>query len=368
MQTRIALTVIACVGIVAGLVGAGIDPANPGKYEVLDPVTAGALTVFPVTGQAIPGAGNLLTLDEGLHSGEVIVTEHGRVNGLRRQRPGVWPEYPWSQITTVRGGGAQVNQLTLVNNSKRPLVLLAGEIVSGGKQDRVVGKDRIVGPLSEVDLGVFCVEPHRWNQVTENFNAFPSAMVQPSVRRQAMVAQDQQAVWDQVAQARDEMKGFVPSARMAIEASSSYAQAVEAAPVKRELAATVAPIEQRFQELGARLRDRKALGVVVAVHGRIVWADVFADPGLFNRYWPKLVRSYAAEAMSGFDARTHEKQDKQDARAFLNNLTAVRETSDGEPGLFRVTELTGTDFEAFVLTALLPQTGYNVHFTKMARF
>jgi len=33
-----------------------------------------------------------------------------------------------------------VNRLVLVNNSKRPLLLLAGEIVTGGKQDRVIGK------------------------------------------------------------------------------------------------------------------------------------------------------------------------------------------------------------------------------------
>jgi len=309
-----------------------------------------------VAGQTIPGADNLLTLDEGLRSGEVIVTEQGSVTGLRRHRPGA-PQ---------TGGSAQVNQLTLVNNSRRPLVLLAGEIVSGGKQDRVVGKDRIVGPESEIALGVFCVEPHRWNQITQNFNPLPSAMAQPSVRQQAMAGQNQQAVWDQVAQARSAMKSVVPSAQMAIDASSSYAQAVEAAPVKREMEATVVPIEQRFSALGAHLRDRKALGVVVAVNGRIVWADVFASPAMFNKYWPKLVRSYAAEAMS--NSRAHYNLSKQDPHAFLNNLNATKETSEGEPGLFRNTQLTGDDFEAFILTALLPGTGYNVHLTRMAKF
>jgi len=39
---------------------------------------------------------------------------------------------------------AEVNRLVLINNSKHPLLLLAGEIVTGGKQDRVIGKDRIV--------------------------------------------------------------------------------------------------------------------------------------------------------------------------------------------------------------------------------
>ena len=60
----------------------------------------------------------------------------------------------------------------LVNNSKRPLLLLAGEIVTGGKQDRVIGKDRIVPAESDpVDLSVFCVEPGRWVATSEHFGA-----------------------------------------------------------------------------------------------------------------------------------------------------------------------------------------------------
>ena len=350
---------IALVAVLAGLASAGTESPVTGKYEVLQPITAGGLTVYPVTGQSIPGADNLLTLDEGLRSGEVIVTEEGGATGLRRHRPGVWQE------TLPSGSGAQVNQLSLVNHSKRPLILLAGEIVSGGKQDRVVGKDRMVGPESEIELGVFCVEPHRWNQVSSNFNAFPSAMVQPSVRQQAMINQNQQGVWDEVAQARKAMRSVLPAARPAIDATSSYAQTVEVAPIKREMEATVMPIEQRFQSLGAHLRDRKALGVVVAVNGRVVWADVFASPALFNKYWPKLVRSYAAEAMSNSGGGSV--APKQDARAFLNNFSASRETSESDPGLYRTTHFTGRDFEAFILTALLPGTGYNVHVTKMAR-
>jgi hypothetical protein len=360
MRTALSIVAVPLAILVVGIIHAGIESPIAGKYEILEPITEGALTVFPVVGQPVPGADNLLTLDEGLRSGEVIVTEQGSVTGLRRHRPGVWTETPPST------GNALVNQLTLVNNSKRPLILLAGEIVSGGKQDRIVGKDRIVAPESDVALGVFCVEPHRWNQTTQNFNPVPSAMAQPSVRQQAMAGQNQQAVWDQVAHARNAMKSSVPLAQMAIDASSSYAHAVEAAPVKREMEATVMPIEQRFFALGAHLRDRKALGVVVAVNGRIVWADVFANSALFNKYWPKLVRSYAAEAMS--NSHTYYNPSKPDPHAFLYNLDAIRETSESEPGLFRNTQLSGNDFEAFLLTALLPGTGYNVHLTKMAKF
>ena len=131
-------------------------------YEALPPITHANLTIFPVVAAAgrSHDTRNFLTLDEGLRSGDVVVTEAGSIAPLMRRRRrgplGERPIIPW-------GDGAQVNRLMLVNNSDRPLILLAGEIVTGGKQDRVVGKDRIVPPQSDpIDLSVFCVEPGRW--------------------------------------------------------------------------------------------------------------------------------------------------------------------------------------------------------------
>src|SRR5579859_5219208 len=104
------------------------------SYNVLAPVTQGNLTVFPVIADFVRDTKGMMTLDEGLRSGQVVITENGGAAGLQRRRPGheIWPERP-------APGGATVNQLALVNNSGRPLLLLAGEIVTGGKQDRVVG-------------------------------------------------------------------------------------------------------------------------------------------------------------------------------------------------------------------------------------
>jgi hypothetical protein len=158
MNPKIVLVLMVLL-IVAGLVvldqrdaSAGEITPTPG-YKVLDPIRHGNLTVFPVVAARSYPTGEFLTLDEGLRSGEVIVTEAGSVQGLLRRHP----------APAIHRQGAEVNRLVLVNNSKRPLLLLAGEIVSGGKQDRVIGKDRIVPAESDpVDLSVFCVEPGRW--------------------------------------------------------------------------------------------------------------------------------------------------------------------------------------------------------------
>ena len=150
----IVLIVVTAAGI-PGFVQAGeVTPAS--SYSLLSPIRSGNLTVFPVAAAKSYDTAEFLTLDEGLRSGEVIVTEAGQARGLIRHRPG-----EPSVIRPARG--PQVNQLVLLNNSRRPLLLLAGEIVTGGKQDRVIGKDRIVPAESDpVDLSVFCVEPGRW--------------------------------------------------------------------------------------------------------------------------------------------------------------------------------------------------------------
>ena len=109
----------------------------------------------------------------------------------------------------------------LVNHSKRPLLLLAGEIVTGGKQDRIVAKDRIVPADGDpIDLSVFCIEPGRWTESSPVFGASDksaarSFMVQPEVRERAMVEQDQQQVWNSVHGAMSKMEvAAAPSVRI----------------------------------------------------------------------------------------------------------------------------------------------------------
>jgi hypothetical protein len=371
--------------IVAGLVVVEQRPAQAGEvatpgYKVLEPIRHGNLTVFPVvTAKSYP-TGEFLTLDEGLRSGEVVVTEAGSVQGLIRRH----------QVPSIRHDGAQVNRLVLVNNSKRPLLLLAGEIVTGGKQDRVIGKDRIVPPESDpVDLSVFCVEPGRWVETSQHFGASeqmygggangvggataakaaPMAMMaQPSVRAKAMADKDQNEVWAEVKKQRAEVAGSLmadtPPVASAVAGTSSYAKVMETEGVRQKVDAVARPIEQNYQSLIRQLRDRNAVGVVVAVNGRIIWADVFASTDLLQKYWPKLVRSYASEAVVT-RAKDVEISTSR-AQAFLEDMEGRRETIESEPGIYRHIEVTGDGFKAFALTSLLPKTGFEVHVAKMA--
>jgi hypothetical protein len=334
---------------------AGQPPIAYG-YKVLEPITQGNLTIFPVVAASAHDTREFLTLDEGLRSGQVEVTEAGRVRGLYR-RGG----------TEYRPSSDQVNTLVLVNNSDRPLILLAGEIVTGGKQDRVVGKDRIIPAHSDpVDLGVFCVEPGRWvarSGGSSKFDAAPAPMAQPSVRKRAMSDKDQQQVWNEVAKSREGMAAAVPAASGDLATTSSYAQAAENRDVKRRVDSVVVPLERSYQGLIRELRARNAVGVVAAVNGEIVWADLFASPQLLEKYWPKLVRSYAAEALTTRPERG--RPSLYAAQAFLDDLSGNREVVESEPGVFRHTEVVGRGFRVFELASLLPKTGFDVHISKM---
>src|ERR1700719_2388407 len=189
------IALITALGGLSFISAAPHTPAVPsappeGDWRVLEPVTYENISLFPVVGGS-QDTSSFLTLEEGLASGEVLVTEQG-AERLIRNRGQIHPTALPPQSS------ASVNQLVLVNRSKRPLLLLAGELVSGGKQDRIIGKDRIVPVGAEpLPLDVFCVEHGRWTGNSSQFVA-SKTIVHPSVREQAAVGQNQNEVWSAV--------------------------------------------------------------------------------------------------------------------------------------------------------------------------
>lgn len=344
MKRRIVAT-LAVVLLLAMFAPAGV----PSQYRVLAPITHQNLTIFPIVGGGDYDTGHLLTLDEGVRSGAVLVTEAGGLQGLIR--PG----------SRVRHVDAEVNRLVLVNNSDRPLLLLAGEVVTGGKQDRVIGADRLVPPKSgPIDLSVFCVEPGRWIAESDQFQSVDSLMAQPSVRIPAMAANNQREVWDRVASAQSAVALAAPRAAVPEGPTTSYARTMQAPEVRKDIDLVAADYASILREL----RNAGAKGVVVAINGKITWADVFASTDLLQRYWQKLVRSYAAEAITtaGFGGHA----DQKSAQEFIERLSGNREVIETEPGLYRRAETTGDGYKVFTLTALTPKADFEVHLAKMA--
>src|SRR5205823_4196418 len=95
------------------------------------------------------------------------------------------------------GGGGSVNTLRVTNQSRRPLLLLGGEIVLGGQQDRVISRDTVLAPGQSAEVAVFCVEHGRWS----GGRSFTTAggLAEGNLRARARYGKNQSAVWDQVA-------------------------------------------------------------------------------------------------------------------------------------------------------------------------
>jgi hypothetical protein len=359
---------IGALGVLA-FIGASPNPA-PGKPEgnwrLLDPVAYENITIFPVVSSSTQDTSPFLTLDEGLSSGEVIVSEQGAA-GLARTRDGrPMPQY---------NSGASVNQLVLINRSKRPLLLLAGELVSGGKQDRIIGKDRIVPVGSEpLPLDVFCVEHGRWTGASSQFIA-SKTIVHPSVREQAAVAQNQNEVWSAVrsgtsARAKAAPAGVAgrpaapppPPATLSVEVigdtiataapTQSYAKIYEQSRAGASVDTFVEELRRRFDRATLGLKGERVVGVVVAYGGDVAWSDIFASGELFEHYWSKLLRSYAVEALARPSYR--ETAAITDAREFLRNLNG-REVVESEPGVYRWREITEGRLSLIELESISPK-------------
>ena len=330
-------------------------PRPEGEWRLLDPVTYENISVFPVVASYGQDTSAFLTLEVGLASGDVVVRERGSEEMVRGRdgRPVYIP-----QTTT----GASVNQLVLVNRSKRPLLLLAGELVSGGKQDRIIGKDRIVpAGAPPLPLDVFCVEHGRWTGSSQFAAAL--TIVHPSVRERAAVDQAQTEVWDAV---RSGTTAQAPAAAPAPKISAdrlqyaiagnarteAYEKIYQSSAVGVSIDDFVAEIQRRFASATSGLKGERVVGVVVAYGGEVAWSDIFASGDLFDHYWHKLLRSYAVEALARPTIRTVASRDN--ASEFLRRLNG-RETLETEPGVYRWREITEGHLAQIELDALQPK-------------
>jgi hypothetical protein len=384
----IALLICTPTQLLTSAHAAGPDPQSKTTYQVLDPIESGSVTLYPIV-RTHPdehaAKWQFITLDEGFKSGEVVVTEAGKAAGLarnRHNRDGVGTQQSYYS-------GDSVNTLVLLNNSSRPLVLLAGEIVTGGRQDRVIAKDRIVMPHSEpLDLSVFCIEPHRWVETSSKFGTAGSSdgkstahsfMVQPSVRSKAMAAQDQQQVWNEVnrtvAASAPSYAHTNPDSGVLYDRTysgsggygaptSSYAQTMAAPEQQKQIDKIAAPALAADSTIPEQLRKSGAVGVVAAINGHILWADVFASPELLEAYWSKLVRSYAAESLHP-GTELGPTANREEALKFVDTVVSGNETSEGNSTIYRYLEIQGSRDSEFILQALLHGTNFDVHLARM---
>lgn len=338
----------------------GEDPSPP-HWRVSSPVSFEKLTVFAVISDEAADTSDLITLDEGLRAGTVTITELGADGRSRTIRP-----------HERLGDNAEVNKLSVINNSGKTLVLIAGEMILGGKQDRIVGHDCIIESSNiGVPLDVFCVEHGRWSggpafgqsgssagsssgygsrAGSDSATAVSAApMALPNVREKAEAKKSQGEVWTAVAET------------VTVTAASSSTGALTSVYNDKRVNKQVDNYVRAFKD---KFSSRNIVGVVAAVSGKIISADVFANHLLFQAYWPKMLRSYALEAV----ATTKEAGPQvsgADAEAFLTRVQGTSE-SDGHAGVYRLAENQSKEGASFELEYTKNKATL-VHFNRVSK-
>jgi hypothetical protein len=231
------------------------------SLSVGEPVGTPELTMFPLLGHDV-GQPWYLTLDEGIAQSLV-------------------------QVTEVSEAG-QVPNVRVRNAADRPVLVLDGEELVGAKQNRVVTVTILVAARSELTIPVACVEAGRWHSQSREF-APADRTLHASGRRQKMQqvsasmridgsrAADQGAVWAEI---------DAKSARLG---TSSDTRAAAAMYEQRHI------VLDRLVETCGLVPGQ--VGAIFAIRGSLVGMEVFDHPDSWKRLGPKLLRSYALDAL-----------------------------------------------------------------------
>lgn len=223
-----------------------------GSLRIGEARTHGPLRVFWLYGAAPPGPLLVATLDDARARGDLLITE-------REQ--------------------ATVASIVVDNRGKAHVLLLAGEIVLGGKQNRVVAEDVLLPPASGPrSIAVYCVEQGRWAERSKQFQSRGS-IAAPGLRSQVLARAPQPKVWEEVS--RYQARAAAPSA------TGSYEAINESAAVQAHQDTVDRAIDPRTP-VGAQ-------GAAVFVGETFSGLDLFQDAGLLARQWPKLLRAHAIE-------------------------------------------------------------------------
>lgn len=148
------------------------------------------------------------------------------------------------------------------------VLLMAGEVLAGGRCTRVVAEDTLVPRKKVVTVPVACVEPANWRPIGPFLKESGHYLAPPSVRRALAAELGQGAVWALVARRLD--KGRTGQ----IDLFRKYADTV---------------VDYRLQLADLLEQEPAAVGVAVALGDTVEQVEVFRNNGLLASYYDRIV-------------------------------------------------------------------------------
>lgn len=295
---------LGCALLVSSAVARAPGDDNPGgksapAYTISGPFTHENLSIFLLHGPDTLPAKPLLTLQEALEQKKAIVHETGEVNEL-----------------SVENLAGDVD-----------VYIQSGDILKGGRQDRIMAYDLLVPPKSgKVAIASFCVESGRWRQrgseAAGSFSRSENVANSKDFKvaaQSSMRSQDQ--VWSKVREAQMKLRGNLGQAVENAQSPTSLQLTLEDKKLLEELDRYIKPLTR------APEGKRDVIGYAVAINGKVDAADVFGSHDLFMKLWPKLLNGSATEAFTEKQAdKKFEQPTAESVKTFLVDSVKGKKT------------------------------------------
>jgi hypothetical protein len=233
--------------------------------QITGPHCSGDLTVYLVHGPDRCDSNRFETLAEALSRKVVVVHETGSVGRL------------------------EIENLSL----DKDLLVVAGEIVKGGRQDRTLGVDLVVPAGSRLPIPAYCVERQRWAQRRgEDVAHFSGSdcMLTKEALMQAKLGKSQSGVWSSISKSHGHLSKYLEGDVASPVSPSSYQLMME----HPRMRARVSEVRDHFSKLMSGAPD--AVGFVFLTNGQISTADVFASNQLAKSYFDKHLEAALVDA------------------------------------------------------------------------
>jgi hypothetical protein len=191
-----------------------------------------------------------------------------------------------ASVTEVSEFGS-VPDLLFRNDGDIPVLLLDGEELIGAKQNRVLNLSILAPANKTITIPVSCVEAGRWSRRSPGFQSSGSSMyARGRAAKSGQVSRsmrsghsrsDQGEVWRDISE---------KAKRMAVVSETSAMSDI---------------YDSRHKKLGeyhTKFRTAKhQLGALFEINGAVAGLDLFDEESTLSRVLPKLVRSYALDAV-----------------------------------------------------------------------
>lgn len=219
------------------------------------------LKIIPIRGksQGNDVAPSFLSLGRAIREGKVVVSERGTAST------------------------ENVHWLRINNRSNIPLFIASGEVVLGGRQDRMVTHDTVLIPTgADQYVSVMCVEEDRWSDKEKKFSYFNYA--NPRLRKVVDQSHNQVLIWKEIFAQLDSNKVKSPTLAYAGTRTDKKWMAMQ---------------EEYMNAFRQRIRrtDSTWVGFICVSGNRILGTDFFASSDLFYDQLEALLGGYVEEAI-----------------------------------------------------------------------